>query len=77
VIALNGEQHRKVFFDNRNLDIAQGYKILMGLAPDVQGELLKEKNEKQVFVKDAIRLLLRNNRVPESLATSSSLSFLH
>lgn len=30
VVALRGEEARKVFFDTKSLDFIEGYKILMG-----------------------------------------------
>ena len=30
VIALRGEEARKAYFDNKNLNFIEGYKVLMG-----------------------------------------------
>jgi sterol 14-demethylase len=35
VIALTGEQSRKVFFNDNSLDMSEGYRILMGAAPSL------------------------------------------
>ena len=70
VIALNGEQSRKMFFNEKSLDFQEGYNVLMGGFPDL-GDInvesdRQEKNDE--FIK-RILLLIHKDRLVEGLPT--------
>ena len=59
VIALNGEQSRKIFFNDKSLDFQEGYNVLMGGFPDL-GDInvesdRQEKNDE--FIKRILMLI--------------------
>jgi len=67
VIALTGEQARKLFYTNNSLDISEGYRILQGGAPRIEDINIGEDFElkRQEGVK-RIHGLFRKERVAES-----------
>jgi hypothetical protein len=70
VIALNGEQSRKVFFNEKSLDFQEGYNVLMGGFPDL-GDInvesdRQEKNDE--FIK-RILMLIHKDRLIEGSPT--------
>ena len=63
MIAMAGEENRKIFFSDRNLDLSEGYRILLGGVPDV-----KDINIKTGDISDFIKrllLLFRKERIDE------------
>jgi len=70
VIALNGEQSRKMFFNEKSLDFQEGYNVLMGGFPDL-GDInvesdRQEKNDE--FIK-RILMLIHKDRLVEGSPT--------
>ena len=75
MIALSGENSRKVFFDDKSLDASQGYRILMGGAPNLECiDVGKVETARQEFIKDLL-LLLRKDRLVDSSSIMSSSIF--
>ncbi|KAF9010098.1 cytochrome P450 [Cyathus striatus] len=70
VVAIRGEEARKAFFDDRNLNFTEGYKILMGASPDLNdiGEDLKTEKSVTEFNKRLV-LLLNRNRLSDVFPT--------
>ncbi|PPR02168.1 hypothetical protein CVT24_011356 [Panaeolus cyanescens] len=62
VVAVRGDDARKVFFDSKSLDFTEGYKILMGAAPRLSEVEIKTDTEGDVtwFNKQLAHLLNRN-----------------
>jgi sterol 14-demethylase len=70
VIALNGEQSRKMFFNEKSLDFQEGYNVLMGGFPDlgdinVESDRQKKNDE---FIK-RILMLIHKDRLVEGAST--------
>jgi hypothetical protein len=70
VIALNGEQSKEMFFNEKSLDFQEGYNVLMGGFPDL-GDInvesdRQEKNDE--FIK-RILMLIHKDRLVEGSAT--------
>ena len=67
VIALNGEQSRKMFFNEKSLDFNEGYNILLGGFPDL-GDINVESDRQEKhdeFIK-RILMLIHKDRLIES-----------
>ncbi|KAF8879391.1 hypothetical protein BD779DRAFT_1676436 [Infundibulicybe gibba] len=62
IVALNGEEGRKLFFDDKNLNSIEGYKVLMGAAPRLKDiSLQDDKNgDVQWFNKQLLTLFHRD-----------------
>lgn len=70
VIALTGEQSRKIFFNNHSLDISEGYRILLGGIPNLEDiDISKEFETKRQEEIKRILMLFRSDRVAEILPT--------
>ena len=68
VIALNGEQSRKMFFNDKSLDFQEGYNVLMGGFPDlgdinVESDRLEKNDE---FIKRILMLIHKDMLVEGS-----------
>lgn len=68
VIALNGEQSRKIFFNEKSLDFQEGYNVLMGGFPDlgdinVESDRQKKNDE---FIKRVLMLIHKDMLVEGS-----------
>jgi sterol 14-demethylase len=63
VIAVTGEQARKVFYNDQSLDLTEGYKILMGGAPS--NEDIQSDTQLRSFV-NRVLLMLRKDRIADS-----------
>jgi hypothetical protein len=68
VIALSGEENRKIFLNDRNLDLAEGYRILSGGIPKISDIKHKEDSDVSDFIKRLV-LLFRKERINEGAAT--------
>ncbi|KAG6829615.1 hypothetical protein H0H92_004022 [Tricholoma furcatifolium] len=68
VVALSGEQARKVFFNEQTLNLPEGYRVLMGGAPRLSDIDVKEPEElnASVFARQLLGLLKRE-RIEEAL----------
>jgi len=77
VIALSGEKARKIFFDDKNLDLPQGYRILMGGSPNLECiDVGKAEIEREESKKDVL-MLVQKDRLIEGSSSSFHLSLLH
>ena len=65
---MSGEENRKIFFNDRGLDITQGYDILRAGGPDLKYINGSGVNGPADFIKRLL-LLLRKERVNEGLST--------
>ena len=67
---MSGEANRKIFFNDRDLNLAQGFQILRGGAPDLEDIDINGHgvNGPADFIKRLL-LLLRKERVNEGLST--------
>ena len=69
---MSGEANRKIFLNDRGLDINQGYQILRAGGPDLKYMNINESgpgvNGAADFIK-LLLLLLRKERVNEGLST--------
>ena len=68
MIALNGEQSRKMFFNEKSLDFQEGYNVLMGGFPDlgdinVESDRQKKNDE---FIKRVLMLIHKDMLVEGS-----------
>ncbi|KDQ52157.1 hypothetical protein JAAARDRAFT_40504 [Jaapia argillacea MUCL 33604] len=66
VVALSGEEGRRVFFTDKSLDFSEGYKILMGGAPRLEDIKVKQAPAEQEGVSwfnKRVALLLRKERL--------------
>ncbi|RDB27059.1 putative lanosterol 14-alpha demethylase [Hypsizygus marmoreus] len=69
IVALSGELGRKVFFNDQSLDLPEGYRILMGGAPQLRDiEIDSDHAKISVLVKRLLHLL-RKERVNNLLPT--------
>jgi hypothetical protein len=67
VIALTGEQARKLFYNDNSLDISEGYRILQGGAPRIEDiNISKDFEMKRQERIKRIHALFRKERVVES-----------
>ena len=69
VVALTGQEARKVFFNEPTLDFYEGYKILMGGAPrleNIDKSLQTEKKPTNAEFLRRLSLILRKDVVAES-----------
>lgn len=76
VVAVSGEAGRKAFFNDKDLNFTEGYKVLLGTAPDLEDIKLdigeeKERNSFPRFVLD----LSRTERIVDCMSPSSLLPF--
>ena len=71
MIAVAGEANRKIFFNDRNLDI-EGFQIFLGGAPNLQEINVSMDDESQVGTTFAKRVLdlLHRDRVIEGASAS-------
>ncbi|KAF8890286.1 cytochrome P450 [Gymnopilus junonius] len=68
VVAIRGEEARKAFFDTRNLDFIEGYKILMGAAPRLNDISVENVlNEDVSWFNKQISTLLNKKRLTDVL----------
>ncbi|KAF8804683.1 cytochrome P450 [Phlegmacium glaucopus] len=65
VIAMAGEANRKMFFNDRRLNMTEGYKILAGGIPNLS-DIDVDAREPGVFLKQ-LSLLIRKERITEAL----------
>ncbi|KAF8879392.1 cytochrome P450 [Infundibulicybe gibba] len=66
VVALNGEEGRKLFFDDKNLNSIEGYKVLMGAAPRLQDISLQDDGSGDVqWFNKQLSILLHRNRLAD------------
>lgn len=65
MVAVSGEEARKVFYTEPGLDMNQGYRILMGGAPRLEDiNISNDGNEDEKFIK-RLQLLTRKDRITE------------
>jgi len=62
VIAMAGEPNRKIFFNDRNLDLGEGYRILLGGVPRLEDINVDTSQDATEFVK-RLSLLIRKERI--------------
>ena len=70
VIALAGEDARRVFFSNQHLDFNEGYKILMGAAPQISNVDIatEESNEGDLtLINKRLNRFLNKSRIEGSM----------
>ncbi|KDR74057.1 hypothetical protein GALMADRAFT_141795 [Galerina marginata CBS 339.88] len=61
IVALRGEEARKVFFDTKNLDFLEGYKLFMGAAPRLRDISVQTvSGDVSWFNKQVVALLSKN-----------------
>ncbi|KEP51010.1 cytochrome P450 family 6 protein, partial [Rhizoctonia solani 123E] len=69
VVALRGEEARKVFFDRKDLSFTEGYNLLFGAAPDVKDvaaeETERNEQEQLAFFLRRLSSLLRMDRLAD------------
>ncbi|KAH9478207.1 Cytochrome P450 monooxygenase [Psilocybe cubensis] len=72
VIAFNGEQSRKVYFNEAGFSMSEGYRILMGGAPELKDAHVQssvtDADIEDGFIKRLL-LLLRRDRITDTLPT--------
>jgi len=70
VVALSGVVARKAFFNDGSLDLPEGYRILMGGAPQLRDIHVPEPDQQNIstFIKQLVNLL-RKERVDELMPT--------
>ncbi|KAG6827320.1 hypothetical protein H0H92_012228 [Tricholoma furcatifolium] len=68
IVALSGEKARKVFFSEQNLDLPEGYRVLMGGAPRLSDIDVEEPDQRDlsVFLRQLLGLL-KKERIEEAL----------
>jgi len=69
VVALTGQEARKVFFNEPALDFTEGYKILMGGAPrleNIDESLQTESDNTNTEFLRHLLLIMRKDAVTES-----------
>ncbi|PPQ70347.1 hypothetical protein CVT25_000127 [Psilocybe cyanescens] len=66
VISVAGEQSRKVFFNEPGLNMNEGYKILMGGAPDITDANVTAEDIGEGFIKRLLSLI-RKDRITDTL----------
>jgi hypothetical protein len=66
VVALNGPNGRKVFSNHPNLNLTEGYQILMGSAPRIEDVdvPLPSENFKDILIK-CVHIMLQRERVAD------------
>ncbi|KAL5634417.1 hypothetical protein ACGC1H_002464 [Rhizoctonia solani] len=66
VVALRGEEARKVFFDRSDLNLSEGYRLLFGGGPPVR-EIIQDKSdqEKSTFLHRRLLALLKTDRLAD------------
>jgi hypothetical protein len=67
-----GEANRKIFFNNQNLDLSEGYRILLGGAPNVRDIINVNADTPQATTESfrLLLLLLRKERVNDGAPDS-------
>ncbi|EUC55516.1 cytochrome P450 family protein [Rhizoctonia solani AG-3 Rhs1AP] len=69
VVALKGEEARKVFFDKKDLSFTEGYRLLFGAVPSVKdivpNEIEKNDQEQLTFFLRRLSPLLRMDRLAD------------
>ena len=63
-----GEENRKVFFGDRNLDLSEGYRILLGGVPKLEDIKHTHHADTSDFIKRLL-LLFRKERINEGAPT--------
>ncbi|XPS91751.1 Sterol 14-alpha-demethylase [Ascochyta lentis] len=74
IVALAGEESRKLFFESRELGFAEGYAVLFGVAPATEKYDSKERAEEDISNHFSRRLaaLLKNDQFRRKLSTLTS-----
>ncbi|TFK38287.1 cytochrome P450 [Crucibulum laeve] len=70
IVAVRGEEARKVFLDNKNLNFTEGYKLLMGAAPDLKDISVEGYEQDNVtLLNKRIGTLLNRRRLSDVIPT--------
>ena len=64
---MSGEENRKIFFNDRNLSVKEGYKIFLGELPKLK-DINHEMDDSSSFIKRLL-LLSRKERINEGAPT--------
>ena len=79
VVAVSGPNGRKLFFNNSSLDVAEGYKILLGGAPrmeDINVPAEEADNVGNDFFK-RLQFVLQKDRIREGEHNNHEIPFAH
>ncbi|KAG6831123.1 hypothetical protein H0H92_012548 [Tricholoma furcatifolium] len=65
VVIAKGEECRKAFFDDKNLDVNEGYKILMGGAPRLNDIDIEQPEDAALFKKHILTSIASEGRISD------------